>query len=189
MPKPKSNSPSLARLLSDRDELLSHIKDALDNRDSEQERIAQEVLDSIIRPALATKTDGLAYVIQYALPNQIAELKAFSDAITSKRRAIEEALDGIKERLKYLHSTGRIDKVLKGDISEINIGSGTFSVDDTQAQPAEWGKEWSEFYTTTISYKVDKKAILTAHKAGRLLPPGVEVKPGLRLSVKIKGND
>lgn len=187
MPKKlQSSTPSLTHLLDDQAELLNHIVEAIENQDPEQQAIAQEILDSIIIPAIATKTDAIAYVIQHALPARVAELKGLESQVSTKRKSLENTIDAIKSRLKYLNSIGKIGDVITGDISEITISEGVPSVDDSQSDPATWGGEWCAFYETRIEYKINKKAILAAYKAGMPLPPGITIKQGQRLSVKIK---
>lgn len=186
MPKPKPQTPSLVSLLIDRDFVLNQIVEALDNNDAEQLEISQEVLDEIILPALEKKVDGIAYVLQHSLPTKIAELKGFGDQVNHKRKAIENVLDGIKSRLKYLVETNQIGDTITGQVSEITVSSGCYSVDDSTAQPAEWGNEWAEYTTTTISYKINKTKILADFKAGKPLPPGITIKNGQRLSIKMK---
>lgn len=191
MPKPNiDRSQSLAKLLQDRDELLSHLIDALDSEDTEQAEITQEVLDEIILPALAVKFDGLAHTIKYGIPTKIDEMKAWKEAIAAKQKTLELTLDAIKERLKYYHSVGKVGDVMQGEISSISISDGSLSVDDSDAQVESWGHEWREYFTETVVYKIDKKAILAAYKSGKLsddtLPPGIVIKNGQRLTVKIK---
>ena len=186
MPKLQPQTPSLVSLLGDRDLILNQIIDALDNQDAEQLEISQEVLDEIILPALEKKVDGIAYVLQHSLPTKIAELKGFGDQVTAKRKAIENVLDGIKSRLKYLVETGQIGDTITGRVSEISVSNGCYSVDDTEAQPAEWSSEWDEYRTVTVSYKINKTRILADHKAGKELPPGITIKNGQRLSIKVK---
>ena len=186
MPKLKPQTPSLMELLGDRDLILNQIVEALDNQDAEQLEISQEVLDGIILPALEQKVDGIAYVLQHSLPNRIAELKAFGDQVTAKRRAIENVHEGIKSRLKYLVESGQIGDVITGQVSQITVSNGCYSVDDTEAQPAEWSSEWDEYRTITVSYKVDKTRILADYKAGKELPPGIIIKNGQRLSIRMK---
>lgn len=187
MPKKlQPQTPSLVSLLSDRDFILNQIVDALDSNDAEQLEISQETLDEIILPALEKKVDGIAFVIQNTLPTKIAELKAFGDQVNNKRKAIENALEGIKSRLKYLVETSQIGDVITGQVSEISVSNGVYSVDDSTAQPVSWGSEWAEYYTTTISYKINKTKILADYKAGKPLPPGITIKNGQRLSIKVK---
>ena len=186
MPKLKPQTPSLVSLLGDRDLILNQIIDALDNQDAEQLEISQEVLDDIILPALEKKVDGIAYVLQYTLPTKIAELKAFGDQIAAKRKAIENVHEGIKARLKYLVETGQIGDTITGTVSEISVSNGCYSVDDTEALPAEWSSEWDEYRTVTLAYKINKTKILADFKAGKELPPGIFIKDGQRLSIKVK---
>ena len=186
MPKLKPQTPSLTTLLLERDLLMSLLITALDEGDAEQMALTQETLDKIILPALATKTDALAHVLKYTLPNKVSELKDFEDAIHIKRKAIEGAIDGIKYRLKELNRTGQIGEVLLGDISQISITDGCLSVDDSECQPAEWSSEWDEYRTITVSYRVDKTRILADFKAGKELPPGITIKNGQRLSIKVR---
>ena len=186
MPRLKPQTPSLMELLGDRDLILNQIVEALDDQDAEQLEISQEVLDDIILPALKQKVDGIAYVLQYTLPTKIAELKGFGDQVNAKRKAIENVLDGIKARLKYLVETGQIGDTITGTVSQITVSNGCYSVDDSTAQPAEWGNEWDEYRTITVSYKVDKTRILADYKAGKELPPGIIIKNGQRLSIRVK---
>jgi len=186
MPKLKPQTPSLTTLLGDRDLILNQIVEALDNQDAEQLEISQEVLDEIILPALEKKVDGIAHVLQHSLPTKIAELKGFGDQVNAKRKAIENVLDGIKARLKYLVESGQIGDTITGRVSEISVSSGCYSVDDTEAQPAEWSGEWEEYRTIVVSYKINKTQILADYKAGKRLPPGITIKNGQRLSIKIK---
>ena len=130
--------------------------------------------------------DGIAYVLQYALPTKIAELKAFGDQVTAKRRAIENVHEGIKSRLKYLVETNQIGDTITGTVSEISVSNGCYSVDDTEAQPASWSSEWDEHRTVTVSYKINKTKILADFKAGKELPPGITIKNGQRLSIKVR---
>ena len=187
MPKKlQFQTPSLVTLLSDRDLILNQIIDALDNQDAEQLEISQEVLDEIVLPALEQKVDGIAYVLQHSLPTKIAELKGFGDQVNAKRKAIENVLDGIKARLKYLVETNQIGDVITGQVSQITVSNGCYSVDDSTAQPAEWSSEWDEYRTITVSYRVDKTRILADYKAGKPLPPGIIIKNGQRLSIRVK---
>ena len=186
MSKLKPQTPSLVTLLSDRDLILNQIVEALDNQDVEQLEISQEVLDEIILPALEQKVDGIAHVLQFSLPTKIAELKGFGDQVTAKRRAIENVLEGIKSRLKYLVESGQIGDVITGRVSQISVSNGCYSVDDSTAQPAEWSSEWDEYRTITVSYKINKTRILADFKAGKKLPPGININNGKRLSIRVK---
>ena len=187
MPKKlQPQTPSLVSLLRDRDLILNQIINALDNQDAEQLEISKEVLDEIILPALEKKVDGIAYVLQFSLPTKIAELKAFGDQVAAKRKAIENVHEGIKARLKYLVESGQIGDVITGQVSQITVSNGCYSVDDSTAQPAEWSSEWDEYRTITISYKVDKTKILADFKVGKELPPGIIIKNGQRLSIRVR---
>ena len=183
-------STSLSSMLADVAQLMDAIETAQSNGDFESADTAEAFLEQEIKPALAGKTDAIAYILQTKLPAQAQERKAYLEQVQDWAGQPEAQMKSLKAYLKTLWNAGLLDDgQLEGYQHTINISTmtrPTISVDQQVAEQ-DWSPEMQQAYgEIRVEFKVNKANIEAALKQNKPLPPGVDVTYSTRLSIKMR---
>ena len=183
-------STSLSSMLADVAQLIDAIETAQSNGDFESVEQGEAFLDRVIRPALAEKTDAMAFILQVKLPAMAAERKAYLETVQDWARQPEAQMNSLKAYLKTLWQTGTLEgDELSGHQHSINFSTmtrPTISVDQQVAEQ-DWSPEEQKAYgEIRAEFKPIKANIEAALKQGKPLPPGVDVTYSSKLSIKMK---
>ena len=182
-------STSLSSMLADVAQLMDAIETAQSNGDFESADTAEAFLEQEIKPALAGKTDAIAYILQTKLPAQAQERKAYLEQVQDWAGQPEAQMKSLKAYLKTLWNAGLLDDgQLEGYQHTINISTMTRPTISVDQQTAEhWSPEMQQAYgEIRVEFKPIKANIEAALKQGKSLPPGIDVTYSTRLSIKMK---
>ena len=182
-------STSLSSMLADVAQLIDAIETAQSNGDFESADTAEAFLEQEIKPALAGKTDAIAYILQTKLPAQAQERKAYLEQVQDWAGQPEAQMKSLKAYLKTLWQTGTLEgDELSGHQHSINFSTMTRPTISVDQQTAEhWSPEMQQAYgEIRVEFKPIKANIEAALKQGKSLPPGVDVTYSTKLSIKMK---
>ena len=182
-------STSLSSMLADVAQLIDAIETAQSNGDFESVEQGEAFLDRVIRPALAEKTDAMAFILQVKLPAIAAERKAYLETVQDWARQPEAQMKSLKAYLKTLWQTGTLEgDELSGHQHSINFSTMTRPTISVDQQVAEhWSPEMQQAYgEIRVEFKVNKANLEAALKQSKPLPPGVDVTYSTKLSIKMK---
>lgn len=181
---------SLSSMLADVKQLMAAIEEAQNNGDFDSAEQGQDFLEQVIKPALAGKTDAIAYVLQVKLPAVAAERKAYLETVQDWASQPEQQMKSLKAYLKTLWEAGLLDDgQLEGHQHTIQFSTmtrPTITVDQQVAEQEWTAEQQYKFGEQRIEFKVNKANLEAALKQGDKLPLGVDVNYSTKLSIKMK---
>lgn len=167
---------TLALLCQEADDLIKAYHQIESDDPAEREQMLARLLD--VYTATSSKVDGLAWVCNDALPNELEQIDGFIAKLQQRKKQIESDVDRIKQYLLFLNAAGKIPNKLMGETRSIEIRRNTQASVQVESDPATWDAGFSDLYQVRVEYKPDKKAIAELDEAGLQLPPGCTVRRG-----------
>jgi Siphovirus Gp157 len=153
--------------------------------DAEEEDDPVELYELVLAE-LNAKTSGIAAVIGSVLPERVAYLKGKAKEYQEAAKQAEAALTRTKDYIKFVMNEQSLQELASGD-SVIRIANNPQPSVEISDRVDIHQYANTNLVVTKVEYSWDTKQIRAlAESDPKALPPGIEVKRGTHIRVRIK---